>query len=223
MAENKSCAPILSDQIELLYKVLVVGDVSTGKTSFIKRYVHNIFSASYKSTIGVDFALKAIMWNDHTNIRLQLWDIAGQERFSNMTRVYYKDAVAAFVVFDVLRPSTFESVKKWKQDIDNKIKLPNTDDNIPVILLANKIDLLDPVEDKENIDNMKETLDKICKDCGFLTWFEISAKKNIGINEAANALIEEILDKIKDEYIDDEDSDNIMLNADGCSIGTSCC
>lgn len=108
---------------EYLYKVLVVGDIGTGKTSIIKRFVHNIFSTNYKSTIGVDFALKVIRWDEKTEVRLQLWDIAGQERFGNMTRVYYKEAVGAFIVFDVTRVGTFEAVAKWKSDIDQKGEL----------------------------------------------------------------------------------------------------
>ena len=72
---------------QFLFKILVIGDLGTGKTSIIKRYVHNIFSMNYKSTIGVDFALKVIQWSLDTVIRLQLWDIAGQERFGSMTRV----------------------------------------------------------------------------------------------------------------------------------------
>ena len=81
--------------------------------------MHNIFSMHYKSTIGVDFALKVINWDPSTVVRLQLWDIAGQERFGNMTRVYYREAVGAFVVFDVTRVATFEAVQKWKNDIDS--------------------------------------------------------------------------------------------------------
>lgn len=60
-----------------LYKILVIGDLGTGKTSIIKRYVHQFFSQHYRATIGVDFALKVLTWDDMTLIRLQLWDIAG--------------------------------------------------------------------------------------------------------------------------------------------------
>ena len=65
---------------EFLFKILVIGELGAGKTSLIKRYVHQIFSDHYRATIGVDFALKVFQWNDEegTVIRLQLWDIAGQ-------------------------------------------------------------------------------------------------------------------------------------------------
>jgi len=66
------------------------------------------------------------------------WFLLGQERFGNMTRVYYKEAVGALVVFDVTRVSTFEAVTKWKNDIDAKVVLPDGKP-IPVVLLANKV------------------------------------------------------------------------------------
>jgi Ras-related protein Rab-32 len=111
--------------VEHLFKILVVGDIGTGKTSIIKRYVHNIFSMSYKSTvvysqiklilkIGVEFALKVINWDPKTEIRLQLWDIAGivkrkptnsegQERFGNMTRVFFSFLLNNFERFTIKR------------------------------------------------------------------------------------------------------------------------
>ncbi|XP_028323068.1 ras-related protein Rab-32-like [Gouania willdenowi] len=110
-------------QQELLYKVLLIGELGVGKTSIIKRYVHHIFSQHYRATIGVDFALKVLQWDHDTVIRLQLWDIAGQERYGNMTRVYYREAVGAMVVFDVTRASTFDAVLKWKNDLDSKVQL----------------------------------------------------------------------------------------------------
>lgn len=65
---------------EVLYKILVIGELGSGKTSLIKRYVHQFFSQHYRATIGVDFALKVINYDANTIIRLQLWDIAGQVR-----------------------------------------------------------------------------------------------------------------------------------------------
>lgn len=64
---------------EHLYKLLVIGDLGVGKTSIIKRYVHQNFSSHYRATIGVDFALKVLHWDPETVVRLQLWDIAGEQ------------------------------------------------------------------------------------------------------------------------------------------------
>jgi len=181
---------------EYVYKVLVVGDIGTGKTSIIKRFVHNIFSEHYKSTIGVDFALKILHWDPNTTVKLQLWDIAGQERFGNMTRVYYKEAVGAFVVFDVTRTSTFDAVAKWKNDLDQKVTLPPDDRPIPVVLLANKCDL--PRDPGLKTPQM---LDKYCEENGFIGCFETSAKNNSNIEKAAKALVAKILenDRVQEE------------------------
>lgn len=86
-----------------------------------------------------------------------------------MTRVYYKEAVGALVVFDVTRGSTFEAVSKWKHDLDSKVKLANGNP-IPSVLLANKCD-----QKKESF-NSKALMDNFCKEAGFLGWFETSAK-----------------------------------------------
>lgn len=173
---------------EYLYKVLVVGEPNCGKTNFIKRYVHDTFSTSYKTTIGVDFALKVLNWDDGRKvIRLQLWDIAGQERHGNMTRVYYKEAAGAFIVFDATRPTTFEAVSKWKIDIDKKVFLPD-EQSIPIVLLANKCDLpRDPA-----IKGGSE-MDDYCTKNGYLCWFDTSAKCNVNISEAANALVAQLV------------------------------
>ena len=73
------------------HDVVATPHPTTGKTSLIRRYVDNQFDKNYTATLGVDFALKVVPWEDpKMSIQLQLWDIAGQERFSSMTRVYYK-------------------------------------------------------------------------------------------------------------------------------------
>ncbi|CAH1406117.1 unnamed protein product [Nezara viridula] len=172
---------------ECLYKILVIGELGTGKTSIIKRYVHQFFSQHYRATIGVDFALKVLNWDQNTIIRLQLWDIAGQERFGNMTRVYYKEAVGAFIVFDVTRASTFDAVVKWKQDLDAKVQLADGSP-IPCVLLANKCD-----QQKEGIVNNPNKMNEYCEEHKFSGWFETSAKENINIEEAAKTLVDQIV------------------------------
>ena len=176
---------------EYLYKILVIGEVGTGKTSFIKRYIHGVFSQHYRATIGVDFALKILNWGEDIVIRLQLWDIAGQERYGNMTRVYYKEAVGAFVVYDVSRKESFNAVTKWKRDLDSKVLNPVDGKSIPCVLLANKTDLI-----HKSGEEFKH-LDEFCTDNEFIGWFPISAKENVKIKEAAEFLIKHILDQEK--------------------------
>lgn len=203
---------------EFLFKVLVIGDLGVGKTSIIKRYVHQFFSVHYRATIGVDFALKVIKWDHDTLIRLQLWDIAGQERFGNMTRVYYKEAVGAFIVFDVTRASTFEAVQKWKNDLDNKVMLPNGSP-VPVVLLANKCD-----QAKEGLVNNASQMDEYCSDKGFLGWFETSAKEDINISDAAQYLVTKILENERANNFltsTQKDPEAIVLTNDISSVPTS--
>ncbi|KAF9942111.1 rab32, member RAS oncoprotein [Mortierella alpina] len=207
------------DVREYLYKILVIGDVGTGKTSIIKRYVHNIFSMNYKSTIGVDFALKVIQWSPDTVVRLQLWDIAGQER-GNMTRVYYKEAVAALVVYDVTRPKTFEAVKRWKADLDAKVSLP-FGGPIHTILLANKTDL--QTNASAGLD--AEEMEAFCEEHGFLKWFATSAKDNKNIEDATRFLLEKIMAAEEEHALNQTDQtamlDRVQLSQSKVKEG--CC
>ncbi|XP_017291923.1 ras-related protein Rab-38 [Kryptolebias marmoratus] len=174
-------------QRERLLKVLVVGDLGVGKTSIIKRYVHQVFSQHYRATIGVDFALKVLNWDKQTVVRLQLWDIAGQERYGNMTRVYYREAVGALVVFDMTRLSTFQAVLKWKRDLDSKVTLSDGRP-VPAVLLANKCDHL-----SHGLCPKLPKLDNFAQDQGFLGWYETSAKDNTNIDAAITHLVKNIL------------------------------
>lgn len=137
--------------------------------------ITNSFSELHKPTIGVDFHFRKFEMNG-ASVALQLWDIAGQDRFGALYRIYYRDAFGAMLVFDLSRPETFQSVLKWKREIDSKVTLPNGSP-LPVVLLANKCDLPDTRVEKE-------TLDAFCKEHGFVAWYETSAKTNHNIEEA---------------------------------------
>ncbi|XP_061525365.1 ras-related protein Rab-38-like [Phycodurus eques] len=174
-------------QQQRLLKVLVIGDLGVGKTSIIKRYVHRVFSQHYRATVGVDFALKVLHWDHATVVRLQLWDIAGQERYGNMTRVYYKEAVGALVVFDMTRISTFRAILKWKGDLDSKVALSNGRP-VPAVLLANKCD-----QRHLGLCPKLPKLENFSRDYGFVDWFETSAKDNTNIDAAIACLVKNIM------------------------------
>lgn len=178
-AEAKSDGPM-----DRVLKVLVLGDPATGKTSLIKRYVTNSFSGQHKPTVGVDFHFRRIE-ESGTRVALQLWDIAGQDRFGRIYRVYYKDAFGALLVFDVSRPETFASVKSWKKEIDSKVQLPNGKP-LPVLLVGNKCDI-----ETASVD--KESLDAFCEENGFIGWYDTSAKMDINVESAVRTLVRNIL------------------------------
>lgn len=198
-----------SDDI-IVSKVLVVGDVATGKTSLIRRYVHGWFSPDHRTTIGVDFSLKPVpLANGKGELQIQLWDIAGQERFSGLARIYYRDAVGAVVVFDLSEPGSMESAVKWKADLDEKVFLPNGE-RIPVWLIGNKVDLVD-----ENA--REDEMNSFAKNKGFQGWIQTSAKTNHNVEQAfgglANAIFENhqrmVNDGViggKDELVDEKQS-----------------
>ncbi|XP_008402511.1 ras-related protein Rab-7L1 [Poecilia reticulata] len=170
---------------EHLLKILIIGDGNVGKSSFVCRYVSGQFSRTYKMTVGVDFSVKTLHWSDKEKVRVQLWDVAGQERFISMTRVYYKGAMGCVLMFDVTNSSSFLKCRQWKQDLDSKAMLPNGS-SIPCILLANKSDLSDWAVPADGIESF-------CKANGFFTWMATSVKDNKNIDEAMRKLVEEIL------------------------------
>lgn len=126
-----------------------------------------------------------------------------------MTRVYYKEAVGAFVVFDISRGSTFEAVLKWKNDLDSKVHLPSGSP-IPAVLLANKCD------QKRDAGQSPPQMDQFCKDHGFTGWFETSAKDNINIDEAARFLVENIL--ANHQSFSSEENDEGIIKLDPKSM-----
>ena len=119
-------------------KVVVVGDCGTGSnTSFLFRLKTGKPMVRPSATIGVDFVSIERTSSDGFDVVLQLWDIAGSERFGYMTPIYYGGARAAILGFDVSRPCTFAGMQNWNAELESKAP-----PGIPKILLANKCDLL---------------------------------------------------------------------------------
>ncbi|XP_065900271.1 uncharacterized protein [Dysidea avara] len=159
-------------------KIIIVGDTGTGKTSLLHQYVYNKFSVLYEPTIPLDFHYKELACNN-TNYKLHLWDTAGQERFKAVTQAYYRDAVAAFVVYDVTNKNSLEHSLQWKEEINSTVYLTNGDP-IPVVLIANKVDC-------GQLDG-----EQFSKDHGFIGYFETSAKTGQGIREAIHFIVKKV-------------------------------
>jgi len=130
-------------------KVIVVGDAGVGKTSLIHQLTRKKFSQQVMTTLGVDYSAKNLPGPGQTTIRLNLWDVAGQERYRVLSRAYLRGCQAAVVVFDVTRPETLKQVAVWKKDIDAKCG------QIPSLLLGNKKDLGGTVAEHQLLETQK--------------------------------------------------------------------
>jgi small GTP-binding protein len=119
------------------FKCIVVGDPEVGKTSTILRYTDRAFRRSYISTVGVNVSVKNVKKSESL-IRLILWDLAGQMKFSAIRQQFYQGAHAIILVFDLTRPGTFDSISRWYMDLKNTI--PEFD-QVPLVLCGNKCDL----------------------------------------------------------------------------------
>jgi small GTP-binding protein len=126
-------------------KIIIVGEPGVGKTSLVKKFVSGQFVKDYRSSIGTNIFIKKINIKNIGKPTIQLWDIAGQERWINMRRSYYVGAKGVVIVGDLTRKNTFVQVEQfWVQDIRQYCE------NAPIILLANKNDLEKKLSGKES-------------------------------------------------------------------------
>ncbi|KTG34347.1 hypothetical protein cypCar_00033729 [Cyprinus carpio] len=131
--------------IEVAIKVVVVGNGAVGKSSMIQRYCKGIFTKDYKKTIGVDFLERQIIVNGE-DVRLMLWDTAGQEEFDAITKAYYRGAQACVLVFSTTDRESFEAISSWREKVEMEVG------DIPTVLVQNKIDLLDDTVIKKQLE-----------------------------------------------------------------------
>lgn len=119
-------------------KIVLIGESGVGKTCIVSRFVNDQFEDNPSSTNGASYAAKTIRFEEHnTSLQMQLWDTAGQERFRSIARMFYKDATAAILVYDITRkPSYDEMTKYWYKELRD-----NAPDDIVIGIAANKADL----------------------------------------------------------------------------------
>ena len=165
---------------ESVYKVLLLGDTTVGKTCFLMKYTDKTFQEVHMSTIGLDYRLKTMTLKSGKVIKLQIWDTAGQDRFRAITKNYYKGAHGIILIYDVTSLQTYENVKTWINQIREEAPA-----NVIIFIAGNKID----IEEERKVKT--EEGKKLADEFG-LPFYETSAKNDININETFENLVEEI-------------------------------
>ena len=157
---------------DYVYKLSLIGDGGVGKTSMAQRYVHGVFIADYKATIGTFISKKE--WHFEkldTSVKFIIWDLAGQDQFQRLWPDYMTDTRAGIIMFDVTNKKSFENIKKWNEII-TRVAHPN----VILILIGNKVDLQDSreVSSEEGMELAKELK---------IYYMETSVKTNKNIDE----------------------------------------
>ena len=121
---------------ETVYKVLLLGDTTVGKTCFLMKYTDKTFIEEHMTTIGLDYRLKSLKLKSGKELKLQIWDTAGQERFRTITKSYYKGSEGIILIYDVTKRESFENVKTWVSQIREEVC-----QKAVIYVVGNKIDM----------------------------------------------------------------------------------
>ena len=174
------------DYYDKCYKVIFIGDTSVGKTNILSQYIKKKFEKDSKPTVGVNFRT-IILKIEGYSYKLQIWDLAGQQRYKSIVKAYYKGAKCAFVVYDITQKSTFDNIDNWIKGLMSQLG-----NNVNIIILGNKCDL----ENERQI--TKEQGEEKAKEynAGF---FEVSALSGKNIDNAFETLISKTIQKEKEK------------------------
>jgi small GTP-binding protein len=157
-------------------KIVLVGETRVGKSCILDRRLNDTFEEQIPNTIGTAFS-STFLRTDAGEVRLQLWDTAGQEQYASLASMYYRNAHIALLVFDVTSQPTFIALHRWAQEV--KEKAPPS---IRIILVGNKADLDDQrAVKRQDIKDFREEI-------GAVSYVETSAKTGAGINPLFQSL-----------------------------------
>eukprot|EP01114_Cavostelium_apophysatum_P021967 TRINITY_DN780_c0_g1_i1.p1 TRINITY_DN780_c0_g1~~TRINITY_DN780_c0_g1_i1.p1 ORF type:complete len:207 (+),score=50.48 TRINITY_DN780_c0_g1_i1:146-766(+) len=165
-----------------LFKYIIVGDTAVGKSCLLLQFTDKRFQPVHDLTIGVEFGSRTVTIEGN-QIKLQIWDTAGQEKFRSITRSYYRGTTGALLVYDITRRETYDHLTEWLEDC-RKYSNPN----MVIMLIGNKCDL----EEKRAVS--REEGERFAKANG-LFFLETSAKTDQNVDEAFIATAKTIYEK----------------------------
>ena len=172
-------------------KLVLLGDGRVGKTSIRKKYLGQGFPTEYLETLGADFSIQTTKFNN-LFLRYQIWDIAGQPRFNQIRKSFYMGAQAGLILYDVSERKSLASISNW---IDELFSSNGKGTNIPIVVIANKIDLRSSIdcittsEGETAVEKIKEKNNLMES----IKFFETSAKTGENVNQAFNLITEMFL------------------------------
>jgi len=183
-----------------LFKYIIIGDTGVGKSCLLLQFTDKRFQPVHDLTIGVEFGARMITI-DSRQIKLQIWDTAGQESFRSITRSYYRGAAGALLVYDITRRETFNHLTRWLEEARQ-----NSNSNMAIMLIGNKSDL----EHRRAV-STKEG-EQFAQENG-LIFLETSAKTAQNVEEAFIKTAEKIYDNIQSGVYD------VTNEAHGIKVG----
>ncbi|KAF9085304.1 hypothetical protein BGX29_002063, partial [Mortierella sp. GBA35] len=133
---NDAAGPIASNMKPVQVKLVLLGEAAVGKSSLVLRFVNDEFQNNKEPTIGAAFLTQKCRLEDKV-IKFEIWDTAGQERFHSLAPMYYRNAQAAVIVYDVTKASSLEKAKSWVKELQRQ-----ANPNIVIALTGNKVDLV---------------------------------------------------------------------------------
>ncbi|KAI5950216.1 VPS21 [Candida theae] len=216
-------------------KLVLLGEAAVGKSSLVLRFVSNDFQENKEPTIGAAFLTQKCTIGDRT-IKYEIWDTAGQERFASLAPMYYRNAQAAIVVYDITKPASFVKARHWVKELHEQASK-----DITIALVGNKYDLVEDEPENGNAatagEGDSELLRKVSKEEGQaladeegLLFFEASAKTSYNVNEVFVGIGEKIPDSRKHGGNGSSGSNNadvnenrIDLSVDNRKSSSTCC
>lgn len=164
-------------------KLVLLGEAAVGKSSLVLRFVSNDFQENKEPTIGAAFLTQKCQVGDRT-IKYEIWDTAGQERFAALAPMYYRNAQAALVVYDITKPASLIKARHWVRELHEQAP-----PNITIALVGNKFDLAtdDEADDaagtSSNLRQVSVEEGQAFADEEGLLFYETSAKTSHNVNE----------------------------------------
>jgi GTP-binding nuclear protein Ran len=168
------------------FKLILVGDGGTGKTTFVKRHLSGEFEKRYIATIGVEVH-PIVFDTNFGRICFNTWDTAGQEKFGGLRDSYYVQGQCAIIMFDVTSRITYKNVPNWYRD------LTRVCEDIPIVLCGNKVDIKDRKVKAKHITFHRK------KD---LQYYDISAKSNYNFEKPFLWLARRLVNNHSLEFIE---------------------